>query len=52
MNKIRNKVTCEEIEPYFCEDVEVCLIATQIACPNHTLTQTHHNPEKLITINL
>jgi hypothetical protein len=52
MNKIQNKVSCEKIEPYFYEDVELCPIATQIAYPNHTLTQTHHSPGKLVTINL
>jgi hypothetical protein len=52
MNKFQNKVTCEEIETYFYEEVELCPIATQIAYPNHTLTQTHHKPRKLITINI
>jgi hypothetical protein len=52
MNKIQDKVTCEEIELYFYEEVELCPLATQMAYPNHTLTQTHHNPGKLTTINL
>jgi hypothetical protein len=38
--------------PYLYEEVELCPIATQIAYPNHTLTQTHHNLRKLIIINL
>ncbi len=41
-----------KIEPYFYEEVELYPIVTQIAYFNHTLTQTHHNPRKLITINL
>jgi hypothetical protein len=46
MNKIQNKVTCEEIEPYFYEEVVLCPIATKIVYPNYTLTQTHLHPEK------
>jgi hypothetical protein len=48
MNKIQNKVTCEEIEPYFYEEVELCPIATQIAYPN---PHPHTNPPQPRKIN-